>query len=62
MESITLSDELLEAAKEAAEEDDCTLSEQIEHWAHVGRLMENNPDVTYDTVMEIVESMEEDPE
>ena len=62
MESLTLSDELVDAAKEAASEDGCSLSEQIEHWAHLGRLMENNPDVTYDGVMEILESMDEETE
>ena len=62
MKEIRLTEELLEAAREAAEEDGCTLSEQIEHWAHIGRVMENNPDITYDAMIEVAESMEVDCE
>ncbi len=62
MDTLELSDYLVEEAQRVAKEEGCTLSAQIEHWAHIGRLMEDNPDIPYEKVKALVHSIESEPD
>ncbi len=52
--SITLSKKTMNRAKGAAKEHSCSVSEQIEHWIKIGRLVEDNPDLPYDVIRNIL--------
>ena len=52
--AVRISDELLNAAKKFSKIDHRSLTGQIEHWARVGKCAEENPDLTYDLIKEIL--------
>jgi hypothetical protein len=50
---IRLSDQLIELAQTAANPTSRSMMEQIEHWARIGKLVEDNPDLPYALIREI---------
>jgi len=52
--AVRISDELLDEAKKYSKIDHRSLTGQIEHWARVGKCAEENPDLTYDLIKEIL--------
>ena len=57
--AVRISDELLNEAKKFSKIDHRSLTGQIEHWARVGKCAEENPDLTYDLIKEILIGMAE---
>jgi len=51
---------LIEAVRRASRACNRSLSGQIEHWAKIGKLSEENPDLTYKFAKDILKSMSED--
>jgi hypothetical protein len=58
--AIKLSKKLISAAQKGARESHRSLSSQIEHWAKLGKLVEENSDLTYDFIRDILLSKKED--
>ena len=52
--AVRISDELLNEAKKFSKIEHRSLTGQIEHWARVGKCAEENPDLTYDLIKEIL--------
>ena len=50
--SIRLDDALVEKAKVIGSTQSRSASKQIEHWAKIGRIMEDNPDLSYEFVQQ----------
>ncbi len=57
--AVRVSDELLDEAKKFSKIDHRSLTGQIEHWARIGKCAEENPDLTYDLIKEILIGMAE---
>ena len=57
--AVRISDELLNEAKRISRVDHRSVAGQIEHWARLGKCAEENPDLTYALVKEILVGMEE---
>jgi hypothetical protein len=51
---ISLDKELVNVARSYSAVESRTISKQIEHWAKIGRIAEENPDLTYHDVKEIL--------
>ena len=51
--AVRISDSLLKEARKYSKVDNRSLTGQIEHWAKVGKCVEENPDLTYDLIKEI---------
>ncbi len=58
--SVKLSDELIEKAKRYAAVQSRSIPKQIEHWARIGRIAEENPDLPYEFIEELLLAMEEE--
>lgn len=58
-ESIRLDQNLVEEATVMARAYSRTPPKQIEHWAKIGRIMEDNPDLTYEIVRQAIVSKAE---
>ena len=56
---IRLSDKLVNYAKLARKIENRSLSDQIEFWAQIGKMAEENPDMPYGLTKEILVGMEE---
>jgi len=54
MSSVKLSKEIIIEAKVISKALNRSLAGQIEHWAKIGRLAEENPDLTYDFIKNIL--------
>lgn len=52
--SIRLDQQLIEKAAIIAKALDRTTPKQIEHWAKIGEMMEDNPDLSYDFVKQAI--------
>ncbi len=59
MATISLSDELIKTAKKYAAAQSRSVPKQIEHWARIGRIAEDNPDLPYEFIEELLIAMEE---
>jgi len=57
--AINLSDELVDEAKPYAKAEHRTVSRQIEHWARIGRLAEDNPELPLGFVRDALLGLEE---
>ncbi len=57
--SVRISDDLLSDAKKYSKIDHRSLTRQIEHWARIGKCIEENPDLTYAQIKEILIGIEE---
>ncbi len=58
--TVKLSKEFISEARILSKAFNRSLSGQIEHWAKIGKLAEENPDLTYDFIKDILISMSED--
>ncbi len=52
--SIRLDDELLDQAGLMAKAMNRTTPKQVEHWAKIGKIMEDNPDLPYSFVKQVI--------
>lgn len=59
MATVKLSEDLTSEAKIMSKALNRSLAGQIEHWARIGRLAEENPDLTYEFIKNILIGMEE---
>lgn len=57
--AIRVSDKLVRDAKLFSKVESRSVTGQIEHWARIGKCAEENPDLTYDLIKEILIGMEE---
>ena len=57
--AIRISEELVGEAKKYSKIDHRSLTGQIEHWARIGKCSEENPDLTYNLIKEILIGIEE---
>jgi len=57
--AVRVSEELLNEAKKFSRIDHRSLTGQIEHWARMGKCAEENPDLTYLLIKEILIGVEE---
>ena len=57
--AVRVSDKLFREAKLFSSVDNRSLTGQIEHWARVGKCAEENPDLTYGLIKEILIGLEE---
>ncbi len=53
-QSIKLSDELLQEAGKYAAVYSRSIPKQIEYWSRIGRIVEENPDLSFDFIKEIL--------
>jgi len=53
-QSIKLSDELLNNAKHYASVYSRSVPKQIEYWSRIGKIAEENPDLTYNAIKSIL--------
>ncbi|MBN2373912.1 hypothetical protein JXL19_09020 [bacterium] len=57
--AIRISEELFNEAKKYSRIDHRSITGQIEHWAIIGKCIEENPDLTYSLIKEILIGIEE---
>ncbi|MCX5717186.1 MAG: hypothetical protein NTW44_02530 [Nitrospirae bacterium] len=57
--AIRMSEELIGDAKKFSRIDHRSLTGQIEHWARIGKCAEENPDLPYNLIKEILIGIEE---
>ena len=57
--AVRISEELVNDAKKFSRIDHRSLTGQIEHWARLGKCAEENPDLTYLLIKEILIGVEE---
>lgn len=57
--AVKLSEEIISEAKIISKALNRSVAGQIEHWAKIGRLAEENPDLTYDFIKNILIAQQE---
>ena len=57
--AVRVSDKLLHEAKLFSKVDNRSVTGQIEHWARIGKYAEENPDLTYSIIKEMLIGLEE---
>ena len=57
--AVRVSEELVKEAKIYSKIDKRSITGQIEHWARIGKCAEENPDLTYGLIKEILIGMSE---
>ena len=57
--AINLSQQLIEEARPVAQATHRSVSEQIEYWARLGKVAEENPDLPINMLQDMLVSMEE---
>jgi hypothetical protein len=57
--AVRISEELVSEAKKYSRIDHRSITSQIEHWARIGKCAEENPDLTYGLIKEILIGIEE---
>jgi hypothetical protein len=57
--AVRVSEKLVNEAKRFSRVDNRSLAGQIEHWARIGKCAEENPDLTYSLIKEILIGLEE---
>ena len=57
--AVRITDELVREAKIYSKIDKRSLTGQIEHWARIGKCAEENPDLTYNLIKEILIGLSE---
>lgn len=56
---VKLSDKLVAQAKRYASIDNRSIPKQIEHWAQIGRIAEDNPNLPYSFIKDILFALDE---
>ena len=59
MTMINISDEIIKDAKRYASVYSRSVPKQIEYWSRIGKIAEENPDLTYSFIADILLSLEE---
>ncbi len=57
--AVRVSDKLVREARLFSKVDNRSVTGQIEHWARIGKCIEENPDLTYILIKEILTGLEE---
>ncbi|MBV8660823.1 MAG: ParD-like family protein [Candidatus Dependentiae bacterium] len=57
--SVKLSDEMVMQAKTMSRALNRSIAGQIEYWAKIGKIVEENPDLTYDFIKKLLIAKEE---
>ena len=57
--AVRVSEDLVQEARKYSRVDHRSITGQIEHWARIGKCSEENPDLTYDLIKEILIGIEE---
>jgi len=57
--AVRISEELVFEAKKMSKVEHRSITGQIEHWARIGKITEENPDLTYDLIKEILIGIED---
>lgn len=57
--AVRLSADILNMARARASLNSRSVPKQIEHWAKIGKIAEENPDLPYDFIMGVLEANEE---
>ena len=57
--AVRISDGLIKDARKYSKVENRSLTGQIEHWARIGKCAEENPDLTYDLIKEMLLGIEE---
>ncbi len=57
--AVRISDNLLKDVRKYSKVDHRSLTGQIEHWARIGKCAEENPDLTYELIKEMLIGIEE---
>ncbi|MCK4835128.1 MAG: hypothetical protein KAT17_00740 [Candidatus Aminicenantes bacterium] len=57
--AVRISEELLREAKLFSKIDNRSITGQIEYWAKIGKCVEENPDLTYRLIKDIIIGLEE---
>jgi len=57
--AVRVSDKLVKAARLVSVVDNRSLTGQIEHWAKIGKCSEENPELTYGLIKEMLIGIEE---
>jgi hypothetical protein len=57
--AVRVSEELVQEARKYSRVDHRSITGQIEHWARIGKCAEENPDLTYGLIKEILIGVEE---
>lgn len=58
-QSVRINDDLVKSAKTVAAAEHRSLAGQVEHWASIGRVAEENPDLPFSMLREILRSKAE---
>lgn len=53
-QSVRLDDDLVNEVKVAAEAAFRSIPKQIEHWVRIGRMVEDNPELSYNLILDIL--------
>ncbi len=57
--AVRVSENLLSDARKYSKVDHRSITGQIEHWARIGKCAEENPDLTYELIKEILIGVQE---
>ena len=57
--AVRISEKLVNEAKKFSRVDHRSITGQIEHWAKIGKCAEENPDLTYSLIKDILMGLEE---
>ncbi len=57
--AVRISENLLTDARKYSKVDHRSITGQIEHWARIGKCVEENPDLTYDLIKEMLIGIQE---
>ncbi len=57
--AVRISERLVKEAKKYSHVEHRSITGQIEHWAKIGKCAEDNPDMTYSLIKEILIGLEE---
>ena len=57
--AVRVSDDLVMAARKFSRVENRSITGQIEHWVKIGKCAEENPDLTYELIKEILLGIEE---
>lgn len=57
--AVRISEDLLTDARKYNKVDHRSITGQIEHWERIGKCVEDNPDLTYDLIKEILIGIQE---
>jgi hypothetical protein len=57
--AVRLSEEIVRTAGKYAPMNSRSVPKQIEHWAKIGKIAEENPDLPYEFIKKILEAQEE---